>query len=970
MAVYALTIEPTASYWDCGEFIAASYKLQIPHPPGAPLFLMLGRLFSLLSFGDVTKVAYWINMVSALSSAFTILFLYWSITLIARKLVVFEDDKATFVQKIQVIGAGVVGSLAYTFSDSFWFSATEAEVYAISSFFTAFVFWAILKWERIVDKSEADADRWLLLIAYMVGLSIGVHLLNLVAIPALGLVYYFKKYKANVVGAFVALGISAVILMVILVGVIPGIPSIAGFFEIFFVNTLGLPFNSGVIFFLIAFLGALIFGIIYSIQNNKRILNLSLLSFAFILIGYSSYTMVLVRSNFNPPIDENNPEEVLKFISYLKREQYGDRPLFYGPQFTGDLIAQEDGDPIYKKGDNGKYEIYDYKTINEFDPKHQTLFPRMHSQQGHHVAEYKKLLSQYGGWREGRMPSGSQNIKYLFDRQLGKMYWRYFLWNFVGREGDIQDSRELWPWEAGSEIPQLLESKARNNYYMLPLVLGLIGLVFQFTNERKSFIVTALLFFFTGIAIILYLNAPPIEPRERDYAYAGSFYAFCIWIGIGVIGIVDYLKELIKNQKVVSVIAVLFGLSIPTVMAVQGWDDHNRSDRYQSVDSAKNLLNSCAPNAILFTGGDNDTFPLWYVQEVEGFRTDVRVCNLSLLNTDWYIDQMKRKAYDSEPLPISLENKNYIQGTNDVIYYNNPSGKDQPMYVDGFIKAVKEDNPAIRRYIQTDRHKNYINSLPSKTLVLNIDAQSVLSQKIIPAKYETRIPQQLVWNLKSNTLEKKDLIILDMIANINKDGWKRPIYFSTTLGGSNYLDLRQYMYLEGFAYRLVPADNGNASQGAINTEVMYDNMLNKTFWREMGNTKVFYDENYKRMVFNARLQYYFLAANLLYVDQDKERAKKAIEFCMTNLPDETFPYEIYGAQFVGVLLDLGEDKKAIEISEKMTIRSKEMIDYLSSQGADRDELYRYYAVINTIYESFKDHGDKELAAKYGALLPR
>jgi len=516
MAVYALTIEPTASYWDCGEFIAASYKLQIPHPPGAPLFLMLGRLFSLLSFGDVTKVAYWINMVSALSSAFTILFLYWSITLIARKLVVFEDDKATFVQKIQVIGAGVVGSLAYTFSDSFWFSATEAEVYAISSFFTAFVFWAILKWERIVDKSEADADRWLLLIAYMVGLSIGVHLLNLVAIPALGLVYYFKKYKANVVGAFVALGISAVILMVILVGVIPGIPSIAGFFEIFFVNTLGLPFNSGVIFFLIAFLGALIFGIIYSIQNNKRILNLSLLSFAFILIGYSSYTMVLVRSNFNPPIDENNPEEVLKFISYLKREQYGDRPLFYGPQFTGDLIAQEDGDPIYKKGDNGKYEIYDYKTINEFDPKHQTLFPRMHSQQGHHVAEYKKLLSQYGGWREGRMPSGSQNIKYLFDRQLGKMYWRYFLWNFVGREGDIQDSRELWPWEAGSEIPQLLESKARNNYYMLPLVLGLIGLVFQFTNERKSFIVTALLFFFTGIAIILYLNAPPIEPRERD----------------------------------------------------------------------------------------------------------------------------------------------------------------------------------------------------------------------------------------------------------------------------------------------------------------------------------------------------------------------------------------------------------------------------------------------------------------------
>lgn len=965
LLVYTLTVEPTASFWDCGEFIAAAYKLQIPHPPGAPLFLMIGRVFSFFAGGDVTKVAFWINMVSVVSSAFTILFLFWTITLLARKLVVFEDGEATLTQKLLVLGAGAVGALAYTFSDSFWFSAAEAEVYAISAFFTAFVVWAILKWERIAD--HPDSDRWLLLIAYMVGLSIGVHLLNLVAIPSLGLVFYFRKYKPTKGGIIATLAISAAILGAILIGVIPGLPSMAGWFEVLFVNSFGLPFKSGITFFVVIFLGSIIYGIIYSIKKNNRILNLALLSFVFVLIGYSSYTMVLVRSNFNPPIDENNPEDIMKFISYLKREQYGDRPLFYGPQFTADLIEQNDGSALYKKGEE-EYEIYDYRTENIFDPTQQTLFPRMHSQQAHHVAEYKKLLQQYGGWREGKMPSGYHNIRYMLDRQLGKMYWRYFLWNFVGREGDIQDSDELWPWEAGEKMPELLDSNARNNYWMLPLLLGIAGLLFQYSKEKKSFAITALLFFFTGIAIIIYLNAPPIEPRERDYAYSGSYYAFCIWIGLGVIAVFDLLKEAIKNHKALAALVVAVSLLVPTVMALQGWDDHDRSGRYHSVDSAKNLLNSCAKNAILFTGGDNDTFPLWYVQEVEGFRTDVRVCNLSLLNTDWYIDQMKKDAYDSKALPISLENEDYIQGTNDVVYYNNPSGKDQPMYVDAYIKAVKEDNPNIRRYLQTDRHKKYINALPSKNLVVRMNAEATKAQGIVPEKFESRVSNQLSWTLKRNSLEKKDLIILDMIANIAKDNWERPIYFSTTLGNSNYLDLKNHMYLEGLAYRLLPANNGNDQQGTVNTDVMYDNMMNNMFYRGMNDTDVFYDENYKRMVFNARLQYYFLAAHLIYVENDKERAKTVINKSLEVMPDNVFAMEIYGAQYVGLLFEVGDETKAMEIATAMGDRSVEMIEYMSGQGVSRDSMYRYYAVLNTIAKTLEQNGKTEEAKKYSAWL--
>lgn len=978
--VYVLTLEPTASFWDCGEFIAVSYKLMTPHPPGAPFFLLVGRMFSLFA-SDVTQVAYWINMVSALSSSFTILFLFWSITLFSKKIVTpIKDGDYTLAQIILIMGSGLVGSLAYTFSDSFWFSAVEAEVYAMSAFFTSFVVWAMLKWESVAD--EEGSDRWLILIAYMVGLSIGVHLLNLVAIPALGFIFYFKRYKPSLMGYIATFGISSLILGIILVVIIPGLPSFAAVFELIFVNDFGLPFNSGVIFFSVLFIGAIAGGIFWSIKNNNRIVNTALLGLVFILIGYSSYGIILIRSNFNPPIDENNPEEVMKFISYLKREQYGDRPLFVGPDFTASPEEQVDGDPLYRRGENGQYVIYDYKTENNYAAEDMRFFPRMHSRQAHHVSQYEGLLKEYtnGQWqseKENQSRAGGQqvkadpitsgqNIKYLIDRQLNKMYWRYFLWNFVGREGDIQDSGVMLPTDTpNEELPIELQSFARNNFYALPLILGLIGLIFQYKKDKQSFSIVLMLFFFTGIAIILYLNAPPVEPRERDYAYAGSYYAFCFWIGFGVLAIANFLMQFIKNTKVMSVSATLIGLIIPGIMAGQGWDDHNRSNRYHSVDSAKNLLDSCEKNAILFTGGDNDTFPLWYVQEVEGYRTDVRVCNLSLLNTDWYIDQMKRKYYDSEALPISLNTEHYIQGKNDVLYYVNREGTDRPLFLDRYISAVRSDSKQIRHAIGGNRHQQYINTFPSKIFVLEVNQAE--AQKVVPNRLKPLVQNTIEWKVNKSYLEKKDLVMLDMIANINKDGWKRPIYFSTTLGPSNYLNLKDHMLLEGLAYRLLPAKHGDRN-GDINTEKMYENMMTKFKWRQMDNPSVFYDENYKRFVFNARFQYYILAAQLLN-EGKREKAKEVVNYCLKVLPDNTFPYDEYSTQFIPLLFELKEDKKAFDMAILMGDRAIEMLDYMmETNQLSGDAVRRKAFVLQTIASELNKKGYAAEAAKYANQL--
>ncbi|TAG57592.1 MAG: DUF2723 domain-containing protein [Cytophagales bacterium] len=974
--VYAITAESTASFWDCGEFIACAFKLQVPHPPGAPLFLLIGRLFSFLALGDVTKVAYWINMSSVLASSFTILFLFWSITLLARKLVLTSKDLVPSIsQTISIIGAGLVGSLVYTFSDTFWFSAVEAEVYAMSSFFTAFVFWAMLKWEVVAD--EPAADRWLLLIAYMVGLSIGVHLLNLVTIPALGFLYYFRRYKANLKGGFIAFLVSMAIIALIQVGVIPGLPTMAGKFEIFFVNGLGLPFGSGAFVFIVIIVGILVYGILYAIKTNKVLLNTSLLALAFVLIGYMCYTVILIRSNFNTPIDENNPEDVMSFVSYLKREQYGDRPLLYGPSYTAELVDQEKGAPLYRKGEK-KYEIYDYKIINKFDPRHEILFPRLHSKQGGHAEEY----ARWTGSPAGKKPTMGDNIKFFFNYQIGHMYYRYFMWNFAGRAGDIQDADYLRPWEGKEGLPaSIANSKARNNYFFIPLLLGLLGLVFQFGKNRNDFIVLGWLFLLTGIALVVYLNPPPTEPRERDYIYVGSFYVFAIWVGLGVLAIIDYMTGVVKNERLRPIIATGLGLVAPVIMCAQGWDDHDRSDRYHSIDSAKNLLNSCEKNAIVFTGGDNDTFPLWYVQEVEGFRTDVRVCNLSLLNTDWYINQMKMRAYESQPLPISMEFKDFIQGKNDYIpYYENKAGSGG-ISVPIYIKMLKEQNEAIM--VQSSSGDG-IATLPSEVLVLPVDSAKVSSMDFVPKNRAKDVPSAIVWRYGKQAIDKATMIMLDMISTNN---WERPIYYSSTLSTSNYIGLKEYMQMEGLAYRLMPFRTPGATQGVVNTDIMYKRMTKDMYFRGLADDK-FYDENYRRFPYNARMSFYRLAAQLYEEGMEEKdtiklssegkpaidkiaRAKEVINYCLTMIPDKSIPYDVTSPQFVGILIRCGDKSKAMEITNTMSARADEELGYYYKNNISNEmEVQSNLYILNQLATILKNENMTEEAKKVETIFEK
>ncbi len=956
-AVYVLTLEPTASFWDCGEFIACSYKLQVPHPPGAPLFLLIGRIFSFFAAGDVTRVAFWVNMVSALSSSFTILFLFWTISLLAKKVLKYQEDPNTG-KLISIMGASIVGSLAFTFTDSFWFSAVEAEVYAMSSFFTAFVLWAILKWEE--QSEQQDSDKWLILIAYMMGLSIGVHLLNLVAVPALGYVYYFRKYPNTTrKGIIVTFLISAAIIVVVLEGIIPGLPSLAGKFELFFVNDVNTPFGTGIVVFVAIVIGAIIYGFRYSVKNQKYLLNTALLSLIFILIGYISYGLILVRSNFNPPIDENDPENIISFVSYLKREQYGDRPLLSGPYFTaGYPIAAEQGAPLYRKDEkSGKYIIYDYKMKYKYDPKHMGIFPRAHSTQQNHAEVYKEKM----GLKGGKRPTKIQDLKYMFTYQIGHMYFRYFLWNFSGRESDVQDALSQNPWDYFKKLPSdMAGNRGRNNYFWLPLILGLLGIVYHFNKNKKDASIIAMFFFFTGLAIILYLNQPPVEPRERDYTYTGSFMAYCIWIGFGVLFLAEALQKIIKDDKLRPIIATLLGLIVPGILAAQNWDDHNRSGRYHSVDSAKNLLNSCAKNAILFTGGDNDTFPLWYVQEVEGFRTDVRVCNLSLLNTDWYISQMKRKAYDSEPLPISLEYENYIQGKNDQVYFMERPGLQNGINLQNYIKLVKADDP----YVKEDRGEGQVLTIiPSKNLFMPINKSQAMAA--VPAKYHAFIVDSLKWNIGTQALEKQALIILDMIANNN---WKRPIYFSTTLAGSNYINLKEYTQLEGLTQRLLPVKVPGNPQGWVDTDLMYTNMTKNFFWRGLDDTDVYYDENFLRFPMGTRTQFYKLASTL-FNEGKTEKAKQAVLYCLKVMPDNCIRFDFTVPPFIVILLKTGEEKKAMEIANLMGNRCIEDLAFYTKNKVpfNRDYEMCFY-ILDQIQRALKEAGKVKEGEKYEKAL--
>ena len=954
LVTYTLTVEETASFWDVGEFTAVSYKLMVPHPPGAPVFLLMGRMASFLSFGDTEQVAYWINMLSVVASAFTILFLFWSITLFGRKLVDINISQPSVAQLISLMGAAAVGSLVYTFSDTFWFSAVEGEVYAMSSFLTAFVVWAMLKWELIEDESRAN--RWLILIAYVFGLSIGVHLLNLVAIPVLGLIYYFKKYPTvtrNVIIA--AMAISGVIIIIINNAIIPGLPSLAGSLEVFFVNNLGLPFGSGIIFLMAGLIGGLVYGIIYSQNKEKVLLNTSLISLAFILIGYSSYALVVIRSGYNPPIDENNPEGIMSVVSYLKREQYGSRPLMHGQYFTAPLVDQEKGAPVYIKGED-EYEISDHKVVNIYDPNQTTILPRAWS--SGHAEKYRELI----GLKPGEKPSFFQNRGFMLSHQMGHMYWRYFMWNFSGRESDIQDADWLSPLDAFKEVPESIASnRGRNNYMMIPLILGLIGVVFTYVKDPKQFFIILALFFLTGLALILYLNSPPTEPRERDYIYAGSFYAYAIFVGFGILGIATFLKRML-DPKIAAGIAVLIGLTAPVIMANQNWDDHDRSDRYFSVDSARNFLASCAPNAILFTGGDNDTFPLWYVQEVEGFRTDVRVVVLSYFNTDWYIEQMTRPAYESEAFPFSFTKEQFRQGgPNDVIFYDESAGISGAINLKQYLKLIKENHPRLQSESKLGVH----NIIPSRQMFLDIDSSTVANMGIIPENMKSMIVPRMQWSMKSSILEKKDVMVLDLIAT---NDWQRPIYFNNTSRMGVGLNLNRYLVQEGNAFRLLPVDNGIQDLDMVNTDLMFENMMTKFQFRELDNPNVYYNEDYRKFVLNHRASFNTLVATL--INEGKEA--KALEVANKSLeamPDVSVPYDYTTSTLIQYLFILGDQERAKAMAQELGDRADEKLTYyIANDNNIGFELQQNLVILRELSQTLNQYGETDLAQKYGNAL--
>lgn len=955
-AVYLLTIEPTASFWDCGEFIASSYKLQVGHPPGAPLFMMLGRIFTLFAFGDVTKVAMMVNIMSALCSSFTILFLFWTITAFAKK-VAMADGEWTSAKTTVVLGSGIVGALAYTFSDSFWFSAVEGEVYAMSSFFTAAVFWAMLKWESVADKPHAD--RWLILIAYLMGLSVGVHLLNLLCIPALAFIYYFKKFEFSWKGFTVA-GIAGMgILVFIQYGIIPGVVKIAAKFEMLFVNSFGLPFNTGLTVYILLVAAGLTYLLYFTAKKGNRLANTITLCVTVILIGYSSYAMIVIRSSAKPPMNENDPSNVFSLLAYLNREQYGDRPLFYGQYYNTPLkinfekqqYEYADGTPVYYPGKdkNGKdkYLIADDRkaSIPVYDPKYCTYFPRMYSSSNGHIAAYKnwadikgrKIKTNRPDVKELILPTFGENLAFFFKYQLGHMYFRYFMWNFAGRQNNIQGHGSPFEgnWISGisfldegligsqENLPEYLaKNKAMNKFYLLPLLLGILGLVWQWSKDKKDFFVVFLLFFFTGIAIVIYLNQYPYQPRERDYAYAASFYAFSIWIGFAVYSLYDFIAAKIPQNAAAGLATGVCFLAAPVVMAKDGWDDHSRAGRYSARDFAMNYLNSCEPNAILFTNGDNDTFPLWYAQDVEGIRTDVRVVNLSLLNTDWYISQMKQKAYESEPLPISFTEEQYRQGTRDYLPVDEVTSVGANLR--DVLKIVASDAPNAKRSYG-DREINFV---PAKKLVLPIDSAAVVANGYVPKDAADKVVKQMEWELDKRYILKNDLMVLDILANNN---WQRPVYFAVTVGSDNYLGLQDYFQLEGMTYKIVPIKTSSerGQIGRVNTTSMFDNVMNKFRWGGMKYPELYMDPETVRLTTGLRLNLARLATAL--AEENKlDSAVKVLDLCVQEMPDETIPYNFLMIAVAEAYYKAKADEKADNILLRLAeIYERELNYYFS-----------------------------------------
>ncbi len=972
--------------------------------------MIVGRLFAILA-PSVDLVAKSINIMSALASAFTILFLFWTITHLAKKIFIDGYEKNGEFEPwriFAVMGAGVVGSLAYTFSDTFWFSAVEGEVYAMSSLFTAAVFWAILEWEDVAD--EPHSNRWIILIAYLMGLSIGVHLLNLLCIPAIVMVYYFKKYTITTRNTIYAFLLSCVLIVAILYGIIPGIVKLASYFELFFVNELGMGYNVGAVLYALILISAIVVGIWYTYVHGHKIWNTIITAVAVIVLGYSSFAMIVIRSTANPTMDQNSPEDVFALMGYLDREQYGDRPLFYGQHFNS-TIDQEKSDfqakPVYKQK-NGKYEVVDYRPDYKYTDN--MLFPRMYSRDDNHIEQYKawtdfegRPVLVYG--RDGKAetitrPTFWENIKFFWSYQVNFMYWRYFMWNFSGRQNDIQSHGELihGNWITGIPVvdnlmlgdqdllPDTLKAnKGHNKYFMLPFILGLAGLFFQLGRGKEGlqgFWIVMLLFFMTGLAIVIYLNQTPLQPRERDYAYAGSFYAFAIWIGLGVLSVVELFRNAKLPDGISAILAsVLCLFFVPCVMAQQNWDDHDRSGCTIARDLAYNYLNSCDENAIIFTNGDNDTFPLWYAQEVEGIRTDVRVCNLSYLQTDWYCDQMKRKAYESDPLPISFTHDQY-SGDRDVIYLIDTKRKDA-IDLQKAIDFVKSDD--IRTKQLPEYTSDRICYIPGKKFTLAVDSAAVVRNNVVSKENEDMIVSEMNINLQNKRLIlKNELMVLDMLASSN---WERPMYYSVTVGSENYVGLTNYFQLEGLAYKLAPIKHVGGGQGGVNTEKMYDNVMNKFRWGFYNKEGIYLDENKTRMASNLRHNLSRLATTLLEeadASEDQavksEKTKKAVavlDKIQEELPDSIIPHNFFSLTLAQGYYLSNENEKGDNILRKFaTDNWQELNFYLNLDNArlrnsvsDLKRCLAIYFEIEKVIEQFdREELFNELSEKYDNSL--
>ena len=1024
---YALTVEPTVGFWDTGEYILTSSKLEVGHPPGAPLFQMLGAFFSIFA-SQPSQIGYVLNMMSAAASAFTILFMFWSIVLLLQK-IIGQAKEFNTNKDIGILGAAFVGSLSFAFTDSFWFNAVETEVYAMATLIMAVMFYLGLRWEK--EMHSPKGNRWLILISFIVGLSFGVHFMGLLTIPAIGLLYFFKNYKTITPKNFIVANVTVVaILLFVFKLLAPNILRYFSVLEIFFVNNIGLPFNSGSIIAFIILTLSIYFGLNYSKRKGYIVFNTGLLCVTFIIIGFTTWLMLPIRANANVPVNENNPSNARELLAYYNLEQYPKTHLFYGPQFTDQYAGLDENQPYtddkpkYEKDEkSGRYVIVnDYENaIQNYNSDHGSLLPRMWS--GEHAenymiysgplefsikSEYKMqnefrslvanfrssvakgeidyegyhdFLRTYGRYLDIEKPSLIDNIYYLLDYQIGYMYWRYFMWNFSGRQDDIQGKMDMHGnWISGinfideyllgitqDNLPSdVLNNKARNTYYLLPLLLGLIGLFFVFSKDKKVFWTMLVFFLFTGIAIQVYTNVRPFEPRERDYSLVGSFYVFALWIGIGVFALFDKVQIHIKSKLLAPVISLFCLVAVPGILLSQNWDDHDRSNRKTAHAMAVNYLESCAPNAIIFTIGDNDTFPLWYAQEIEGIRTDVRVVCTSLLSADWYIDQMKRKAYNSEPVPSKLTHDKYKWGTRDYIIKEVVT-KDTLDIVQ-FLDFISSDDDRTKYgyvleqqgYQTNGQRKQDLNAnyAPTEFVRIPVNKQAVLRNGVVAAKDAEKIVDYIDIKIKDQAIYKNRMIMLDIIAQNN---WERPIYFSGgAFGDEDYIWMKDYLQLDGFAYKLVPIktalDKNNLyDMGRIDSEKMYE-LVKDWEWGNSGNPDVYHDVETRRNSLTFRGHMARLIEKLINEEQ-LEKAEEIADLAMQKMPVDIFGYYVYLEPFIGAYYETEADDKARALYKEVVVKYQESLNYFSGVSDENKEKHiqsiyfdieRYKSLVDTI----------------------